>query len=197
MFFRPLFARSGVARQFPAGYNLLMDRFLRARRKIRNVKHFPIKGITFKDITPLLEDAEIFRSLIDGLAGHFKGAKIDKVVGIDARGFLLASAVAYLLCAGMVIVRKKGKLPYKTIMREHDLEYGKSSLEIHVDAIKKGERILIIDDVLATGGTAGAAVKLVNALHGKIVGLGFLLEITKLGGRKKLRRYRIESLLSF
>ena len=172
-----------------------MDRFSHARRKIRDVKHFPIKGITFKDITPLLEDAEIFRSLIEGLAGHFKDKRVDKVVGIDARGFLLASAVAYLLRAGMVIVRKKGKLPYKTIMREHELEYGQGSLEIHVDAIKKGERILIIDDVLATGGTAGAAVKLVKALGGKIVGIGFLLELSKFRGRKKLGRYSIESLI--
>lgn len=168
-----------------------------AKGKVRDIKDFPIKGINFKDITPILEDPVIFRALIDAFAERFKNEKVAKVVGIDARGFLLASAVAYLLRAGMVIVRKKGKLPYKTIIEEHDLEYGKGTLEIHVDAIKEGERVLIIDDVLATGGTAGAAVRLVEALKGNIVGLGFLLELTQFPGREKLKKYRIESLIEF
>ena len=146
-------------------------------------------GVNFKDITPLLEDKNAFQEAIDGLVGFFRDEKVDKVVGIDARGFLLASAVAYLLGAGMVIVRKKGKLPYEKILREHDLEYGRGSLEMHTDSIKKGERILIVDDVLATGGT-------VEELGGKIIGLGFLLEIP-LGGREKLKNYNIKSLIKY
>ncbi|KKT30011.1 MAG: Adenine phosphoribosyltransferase [Candidatus Azambacteria bacterium GW2011_GWC2_45_7b] len=153
-------------------------------------------GVNFKDITPLLEDKNAFQEAIDGLVGFFRDEKVDKVVGIDARGFLLASAVAYLLGAGMVIVRKKGKLPYEKILREHDLEYGRGSLEMHTDSIKKGERILIVDDVLATGGTVEAAVKLTEELGGKIIGLGFLLEIP-LGGREKLKNYNIKSLIKY
>src|SRR3989304_3529147 len=147
------------------------------KQKIREILDFPTPGIKFKDIPPLLEDPESFKEAIDGLVDFFRDEKVDKVVGIDARGFLLASAVAYLLGAGMVIVRKKGKLPYEKILREHDLEYGRGSLEMHTDSIKKGERILIVDDVLATGGTVEAAVKLTEELGGKIIGLGFLLEI--------------------
>lgn len=166
------------------------------KEKIREIKDFPTPGVNFKDITPLLEDKDAFREAIDGIVGYFKNLKIDKVVGIDARGFLLASAVAYLLGAGMVIVRKKGKLPSEKILREHDLEYGRGSLEMHVDSIREGENILIIDDVLATGGTVEAAVRLTEELGGKIVGLGFLLEIP-LGGRERLKNYKIESLMKY
>lgn len=164
--------------------------------KIREIQDFPIEGINFKDITPLLEDKEAFRSTIDGLADAFRGQKIDKVVGIDARGFLLASAVAYLLNAGMVIIRKKGKLPYDTIVREHDLEYGRGTLEIHKDAVKRGERVLVIDDVLATGGTVEAAVHLVEQLGGEVVGIGLLLELP-LGGRERLGKYELRSLIKY
>ncbi len=157
---------------------------------------FPTPGVNFKDITPLLEDRDTFREIIDGLIATFKNVPADKVLGVDARGFLLASAVAYARGAGMVIVRKKGKLPYETIIREHDLEYGRGTLEIHVDAIKKGERVLIIDDVLATGGTAGAAAQLVEALGGKVAGMGFLIELP-LGGREKLQRYPVHALVSY
>ncbi|KKU20537.1 adenine phosphoribosyltransferase [Candidatus Azambacteria bacterium RIFCSPHIGHO2_01_46_10] len=167
------------------------------KQKIREILDFPTPGIKFKDITPLLEDPESFKEAIDGLVDFFRDIKIDKVVGIDARGFLLASAVAYLLNAGMVIVRKKGKLPHQTIVREHDLEYGRGTLEIHVDAIKKGERVLVIDDVLATGGTADAAVKLVEHLGGDVVGLGFLLELSYFPGREKLKNYNINSLIIY
>lgn len=167
------------------------------KEKIREILDFPTPGIKFKDITPLLEDPESFREAIDGLVDFFRETKIDKVVGIDARGFLLASAVAYLLNAGMVIVRKKGKLPHQTVVREHDLEYGRGTLEIHVDAIKKGERVLVIDDVLATGGTADAAVKLVEHLGGDVVGLGFLLELSYFPGREKLKNYNINSLIIY
>ncbi|OGF49143.1 adenine phosphoribosyltransferase [Candidatus Giovannonibacteria bacterium RIFCSPLOWO2_12_FULL_44_25] len=166
------------------------------KAKIREIQDFPMPGVNFKDITPLLEDKNAFQEAIDGLVGFFRDEKVDKVVGIDARGFLLASAVAYLLGAGMVIVRKKGKLPYEKILREHDLEYGRGSLEMHTDSIKKGERILIVDDVLATGGTVEAAVKLTEELGGKIIGLGFLLEIP-LGGREKLKNYNIKSLIKY
>lgn len=167
------------------------------KEKIREILDFPTPGIKFKDITPLLEDPKAFREAIDGLVDFFREIKIDKVVGIDARGFLLASAVAYLLNAGMVIVRKKGKLPHQTVVREHDLEYGRGTLEIHVDAIKKGERVLVIDDVLATGGTADAAVKLVEHLGGDVVGLGFLLELSYFPGREKLKNYNINSLIIY
>lgn len=170
--------------------------FSHLKAKIRDVENFPIDGVKFKDITPLLEDKDAFKEAIEWLTERFKEERVDKVVGIDARGFLLASAVAYLLHAGMVIVRKKGKLPWTTILREHDLEYGKGALEVHIDSIKKGERILIIDDVLATGGTVEAAVKLVEHLGGDIVGLGFLLELP-IGGRERLKKYRIESLIRY
>lgn len=164
--------------------------------KIREIENFPTPGINFKDITPLLENPASFKEAIDGLADAFRPEKVDKVVGIDARGFLLASAVAYLLGAGMVIIRKKGKLPYEKILREHDLEYGKGSLEMHVDSVKKDENVLVIDDVLATGGTAEAAVKLVEEVGGKIIGLGFLLEIP-LGGKERLSKYEVKSLIKY
>src|SRR3972149_1189578 len=124
------------------------------KAKIREIQDFPMPGVNFKDITPLLEDKNAFQEAIDGLVGFFRDEKVDKVVGIDARGFLLASAVAYLLGAGVVMARKKGKLPYKTVSCAHSLEYGKGFMEIHEDAISQGERIAIIDDVLATGGPA-------------------------------------------
>ena len=166
------------------------------KRKIREIENFPTPGVSFKDITPLLEDGAAFRQAVDGIVAFFKNKRIDKVVGIDARGFLLAFAVAYVLGAGMVIVRKKGKLPYETIVREHNLEYGRGTLEIHTDAIQKGEKVLVIDDVLATGGTAEAAVKLVEELGGVLVGLGFLVELS-LGGRERLMRYDVQSVMKY
>ena len=174
-----------------------MGEFEYLKEKIREIKDFPTSGVNFRDITPLLEDSETFHHAIDGLVGFFKNQHIEKVVGIDARGFLLASAVAYLLGSGMVIVRKKGKLPYETIVQEHTLEYGKASLEIHKDAVKKGERIAIIDDVVATGGTAGAAVKLVEALGGEIIGLGFLLELSEFSGRRALEPHPVHAVLRY
>ncbi len=167
------------------------------KNKIREIENFPIPGVNFRDITPLLEDPKALREIIDGLVEFFKDKKVDKVVGIDARGFLLASAAAYLLNAGLAIMRKPGKLPHKTIVQEFDLEYGRTSMEMHIDAIKKGERVAVIDDVLATGGTAGAAVRLVNQLGGQVVGLGFLLEIESFGGREKLSAYPIHSLIVY
>lgn len=164
--------------------------------KLRHVPDFPKKGVLFYDITPLLEDADALKRASDDLASAFRNDKIDKVVGIDARGFLLASPVAYILGAGLVLVRKKGKLPHDTIREYHELEYGTSALEMHTDAIRDGERIAVIDDVLATGGTADATIRLVTKLGGIVVGLGFLAEITNLKGRERLAHHRIHSLIT-
>ena len=174
-----------------------MGKYEHLKAKIRDIRDFPTPGVKFRDITPLLEDAAAFKEAIEGLVEFFMDKNVRKVVGIDARGFLLSSAVAYILGTGMVIVRKKGKLPYNTIVQEHSLEYGTSTLEIHKDAISKGERVAIIDDVIATGGTAGAAVKLVEALEGKIVGLGFFLELSEFPGRKALEPYPLYSLIVY
>ena len=165
--------------------------------KIREVPDWPKKGISFKDITPLLEDGDAFLKVINALALPYKESKIDKVVGIDARGFIFASAVAYKLKTGLAIVRKKGKLPYETISKSYSLEYGKNVLEIHKDSIKKGERVAIIDDVLATGGTAKAVISLVEKLGGKIIGISFLSELSYLKGRKLLGNKNIKSLIKY
>ncbi len=165
--------------------------------KIREVPDFPKKGVNFKDITPLLEDPKYFKAAIDLFAREFKKSRPQKILAIDARGFLLASALAYKLHAGVVIARKKGKLPHKTIACEYDLEYGKEILEIHKSSIKKGESVLIIDDVLATGGTAGAAIKLAEILKAKIIGAGFLIELNFLNGREKLKKYKVFSLVNY
>jgi len=165
--------------------------------KIREIADWPKKGVGFKDITPLLQDPIYFRNAIDKLADIFKNKKIQKVVGIDARGFLLASAVAYRLGAGVAIVRKKGKLPFETILQEYELEYGKNIIEMHKDAILPNERVAIIDDVLATGGTARATADLVEKLKGKIIGIGFLIDLTFLKGRDKLKKYKIYSLVKY
>ena len=170
---------------------------LNLQSKIREIPDFPKKGVSFKDITPLLEDAKYFRYLIDILFKKYKDKKIKKIVAIDARGFLIASALAYKLKTGLVIVRKKGKLPFKTVGCDYDLEYGKETLEIHKDSIKPKERILIIDDVLATGGTALAAAKLVKKLKGRIIGISFLIELLFLNGRKKLKKYNVVSLIQY
>lgn len=177
------------------GY-MTTGKYKHLKKKIREVIDFPTPGIHFKDITPLLEDKDAFHEAIEGIVNFFKDRKVDKVVGIDARGFLLASAIAYLLDAGLVIVRKKGKLPSEKIIREHELEYGKASLELHTDSIQKGEKVLLIDDVLATGGTANAAIQLIEELGGKIVGIGFLLDIS-LGGREKLKKYDVRFLMQY
>lgn len=167
------------------------------KKLIREIPDWPKKGVSFKDITPLLEDAQLLRFIIDQLAKPYKNKKIDKVVGIDARGFLLASAVAYKLAAGLSIVRKAGKLPYKTILQKYVLEYASNTIEMHRDTIKKGERVVIIDDVLATGGTMEAACKMVEALGGKIVGISFLINLKFLNGAKKLKKHRIFSLINY
>ncbi len=167
------------------------------KAKIRKIPDWPKPGILFYDITPLLEDAEYFRAVNDQLALPFLGQKIDKVIAIDARGFLLAPGVAYQLKAGICLVRKKGKLPHKTIAREYDLEYGSNTIEMHKDTIKPGEKVLIVDDVLATGGTARAAVDLVKKLGGEAVGISFLIELEFLKGREKLAGLNIFSLIKY
>lgn len=167
------------------------------KKKIRNIPDFPEKGIIFRDIGPLLEDKNVFSFAINQLVKKFRNKRIDKVVGVDARGFILAGILAHRLEAGMVMVRKKGKLPYETEAEEFDLEYGKATLEIHKDSIKPGERVLLIDDVLATGGTMAATAKLIEKLKGKIVGIAFLIILDYLPGRKKLKNYPLFSLINY
>ena len=164
---------------------------------IREVPDFPKPGILFYDITTLLKDAEGLRALIDELGAGYSGKNIDKVVGIEARGFIFAPAVAYALRAGFVPVRKPKKLPAPTERVEYQLEYGTDALEIHRDGIRPGEHVLIVDDVLATGGTACAVTKLVEKLGGEVTGLGFAIELGVLNGRGKLPGYDIRALLQY
>ena len=167
------------------------------RAHIRDIPDFPKPGVVFKDITPLLAHAEGFRATVDAIAACFDGQPVDKVLGVEARGFILAAPVADRLGSGFVPVRKAGKLPWEIEQQEYELEYGTDLLEIHRDAIHPGERALIVDDVLATGGTAAATVRLVERLGGEVVGLGFALELTFLGGRSKLANHKIASLLEY
>lgn len=164
---------------------------------IRAIPNFPKKGILFRDITTLLLNPGAFKQAIDQLAKHFKNSSIKKVVGIESRGFLTAAPLAYLLGAGFVPVRKKGKLPAKTTSVSYALEYGEDTLELHVDGILKGERTLIADDLLATGGTAKATTDLVEKNGGIVAGLGFLVELTDLKGRDKLKGFDVYSLIQF
>jgi adenine phosphoribosyltransferase len=161
---------------------------------IRDIPDYPEPGVVFRDITPLLGDSLGFGRSITELGARFTDLSVDRVLGMEARGFIVAAPVAYSIGAGFVPVRKAGKLPWAVVREEYQLEYGRDKLEIHRDAIRPGERILVIDDVLATGGTAQATVRLVEALGGDVVGLGFLLEIGPLGGRSKLGGHRVESL---
>jgi adenine phosphoribosyltransferase len=153
---------------------------------IRDIPDFPQAGVTFKDLTPLLAHAQAFASAVKAIALPFETSGITKVVGIEARGFIVAAPVAVTLAAGFVPVRKRGKLPWRTEQATYDLEYGSDALEIHQDAVAPGDRVLIVDDVIATGGTAAAAVELVERLGGAVVGLGFLAELVFLGGRQRL-----------
>lgn len=167
------------------------------RGHIRDVPDFPSAGVVFRDLTPLLGDVEAFRFTVDALADAFAGRRVDKVVGVEARGFILAAPVAYRLGAGFVPVRKPGKLPWRTESEEYSLEYAVDRVELHADAVAGGDQILVIDDVIATGGTARAAVRLVERLGGTVVGLGFAVELTFLAGREKLEGYDIVSLVSY
>ena len=167
------------------------------KSKIREIPDWPKKGVSFKDITPLLQNKNLFYKTIDLLISPYLKKKVDKIVGIDARGFILAAASAYKLKTGLAIVRKKGKLPSKTVSRAYSLEYASNTLEMHEDSILPGERVVIIDDVLATGGTMAATVGLVKELGGKIVGVEFLIELIYLKGRKNLKDQKIRSLLKY
>jgi adenine phosphoribosyltransferase len=167
------------------------------RSLVREVPDWPQAGITFRDITPLLADPDAFRRCIDELAGRFDDVQVDAVVGVESRGFILAGAIAYRLGAAFVPVRKAGKLPWAVVREEYELEYGRAKLEIHRDAIHPDERVLVIDDVLATGGTALATARLVEALGGAIVGIGLLIEIAGLGGRAAFADRRLEVLATY
>jgi len=167
------------------------------KSKIREIPDWPKKGVSFKDITPLLQDKKLFCKMVDLLVLPCIGKKVDKIVGIDARGFILAAACAYKLKTGLAIVRKKGKLPSRTVSQRYSLEYGNNILEMHKDSILPGEKVVIVDDVLATGGTMKAAVNLVKKLKGKIVGIEFLMELAFLKGRKNLKGQKVNSLLKY
>lgn len=167
------------------------------QRVIRNVPDFPKPGIQFKDITPVLADPRLFSGCIDLLIDGFKPGQVDAVVGIDARGFIFAAAAALRLEAGFVPVRKKGKLPYQTHEQNYDLEYGTNTIAIHVDAVKPGSRVLLVDDLLATGGTAGAAAALLRKVGAQILEVSFLIELGFLKGREKLKDYPVRSLVVF
>ncbi|MDD5428565.1 MAG: adenine phosphoribosyltransferase [Candidatus Omnitrophica bacterium] len=162
---------------------------------IRNIPDFPKEGIIFKDITTLLKDKEKFRQAVDLFAEKFKGKKIDVIVSVEARGFIFGAALAYKIGSALAPVRKKGKLPFKTYSATYELEYGKDTLEIHQDALKKGDNVLIVDDLLATGGTCKAVTELIEKMGGKIVGLAFLIELLPLKGREKFKGYDVVSLI--
>ena len=164
---------------------------------VRDVPDFPIKGILFKDITPILQDPKLFRLAVDTMADRHKGKNLKAIVGIDARGFIFAGAVAYKLGVGFVPVRKKGKLPYKTVVTSYTLEYGSETSEMHVDALAKGDNVIIVDDLLATGGTAMAATTLVTKLGGTIAEIDFLIELAFLNGRDRLKDYPVFSAINY
>jgi adenine phosphoribosyltransferase len=169
----------------------------RIKDLVRDVPEFPKPGVMFKDITPLLADPEGLATCVDSLADRFAGERVDKVIGIEARGFIVAGAVAYRLQAGFVPVRKKGKLPWQVHSDTYALEYGVDTLQVHTDAVHPGERVLILDDVLATGGTAAATRRLVEMLGGDVVGFGCVLELGFLGGRGRLDGMDVEALVSY
>lgn len=165
--------------------------------KIRTIPHWPMEGVMFRDITTLVQDPEAFRYTCDLLYDRYKDMKIDKVVSIDARGFIFGAVLAYKLGVGLVLVRKKGKLPPETIQEEYTLEYGTNVVEISKHGIQKGDQVLIVDDLIATGGTVSAAVKLVEALGGDVIECAFVIELPDLKGRDKLKGYKIFKLCEF
>ncbi|HEY8345277.1 MAG TPA: adenine phosphoribosyltransferase [Bacillota bacterium] len=164
---------------------------------IRNVQDFPKPGIGFKDITTLLKNGEALRAAIDGIAEHFSPLKPDLIVGAESRGFILGAPLAYKMGCGFVLIRKPGKLPAETERVTYQLEYGEDALEIHKDAIQPGQRVLVIDDLLATGGTTKAVIELVRRLGGEIIGVGFLIELDFLKGREQLKAYDVYSLIHY
>jgi adenine phosphoribosyltransferase len=167
------------------------------RASVRDVPDFPQKGIVFKDITPVLADPALFRTVIDAFAERWRGEGIARVVGIESRGFLFAAPLAYAIGAGVTVVRKPGKLPWHVIREVYALEYGENALELHVDAVQPGDRVLVIDDVLATGGTADATGRLIARQGGALVGFSFLVELGFLDGAKRLGAERVHSLIKY
>ncbi len=167
------------------------------RAKIRDIKDFPTEGILFRDITTLLRDGAAWAGVVDHLAGWYKSAGVDLVVGVESRGFILAGALAHQLRAGFVPVRKKGKLPFRTIEESYALEYGEDVLAIHEDAIARGQRVLAVDDLLATGGTMSATLRLIERLGGTPVGAAFLIELAFLKGRERLKGYQVDSMIVY
>jgi adenine phosphoribosyltransferase len=167
------------------------------RAAIRDVPDFPKPGVVFKDITPILSDPRLFRQVIDALADHWRGARVEKVIGIESRGFVFAAPLAYTLGAGLTIVRKPGKLPWRTIKEAYALEYGEAVLELHEDAFRPGERVLVVDDVLATGGTAEAAGRLVSRQGAQLIGYSFVVDLAFLGGSARLGADTVHALLSY
>src|ERR1700757_4450299 len=172
----------------------IMDRL---RAGVRDVPDFPKKGIVFKDITPVLNDPALFRASIDLFLERCRGLTIDKIVGIDARGFLFGSAVAYELGVGFVPIRKRGKLPYKTDIAKYSLEYGEAEMEMHIDAMESGERVVLVDDLLATGGTSAAAAALIKKVGGELLEAQFLIELDFLHGREKLKPTPVTAFLKY
>jgi adenine phosphoribosyltransferase len=167
------------------------------RAKIRDIKDFPTEGVLFKDITTLLKDPPAFRSVVDLLATRYQHERVDVVVGVESRGFIFGGALAHQLEAGFVPVRKLGKLPAKTIEVEYELEYGRDALAVHEDAIQPGQRVLAVDDLLATGGTMAATLRLVEQLGGQVVGVAFMIELGFLHGRDKLKHHAVHSLIAY
>ena len=174
-----------------------MPKAINLEKYIRNIPDFPKPGILFRDITTLIQDGKAFKACIDILVKKYKGKKITKIVAVEARGFIFGASIANRLGVGFVPIRKKGKLPSKTNSVTYDLEYGTDTLEIHCDAIEKNDKVLIVDDLLATGGTVKAATELIEGLEGKVMGIAFVIELVDLGGRNKLKGYPLVSLVKF
>ncbi len=186
---------SSTPSPFVPGHDTTLLADVQAR--IRDVPDFPKPGIVFKDLTPVLADPQLLRRVVDAMAAPFRGQRITRVVGVEARGFLLGAPIALTLHAGLAPARKPGKLPWRTQTERYALEYGEDGLELHEDAVGRGDRVLIVDDLLATGGTADATARLVNKLGGEVVGFSFLISLDFLPGRERLGRDRVCSLLSY
>jgi len=174
-----------------------MSKKIKLQDTIRSIPDFPKPGILFRDVTTLLSDKKAFKQAVDLLVAKFKGKKIDVVVGVEARGFIIGGALAHKLGVGFIPVRKKGKLPWKTKSVTYELEYGTDTLEMHEDALKPGDKILVVDDLLATGGTVKAVTDLIKQFGGKIIGIAFLIELFDLKGKDKLKGYPVYSLIKF
>jgi len=167
------------------------------KKFIREIPDFPKLGVVFRDITPALLEPKVFKELCDGLHKRYKGKRIDKIAAVESRGFIFGSVLAYKMGIGFVLMRKPGKLPWKTILEKYSLEYGEAAIEMHIDAVSKGERILILDDLLATGGTAAAAARLIERQGGVVEELAFLIELTDLKGRDNLKGRKIYSIVQY